>query len=138
VPPSPAGEPPPVPESESPAITVVPADPFAPPAEPSAADTIRKRAFADLAKIDKDLRKQSLNKFSAPDDSPQKRLIAGIESARRNPTLFEKAEIEEITKGNTDGGSRKYRIKTGLGTYCVTYPSANDPMGKKTYSLCPK
>lgn len=128
------------PASEAPAITLVPPDPFAEPAPagPAAdADAIRKRAFADLGKIDKDLRKQSLNKFAVPDDSPQKRLIAGIQSARRNPTLFEKAEIEEITTGNSDGGARKYKIKTGLGTYCITYPAATDPMGKKRYELCP-
>ncbi|UOD28070.1 hypothetical protein INH39_21695 [Massilia violaceinigra] len=127
--------------SEAPAIAVLPPDPFAnepaPAAPASGADAIRKRALADLAKIDKDLRKASLNKFAVPDDSPQKRLIAGIESARRNPTLFEKAEIEEITTGNSDGGGRKYKIKTALGTYCVTYPSATDPMGSKKYTLCP-
>ncbi|WP_404932221.1 hypothetical protein HF313_11575 [Massilia atriviolacea] len=137
-PPSRASEAPPVADSEAPAITVVPADPFAEAPPPGSADAIRKRAFADLAKIDKDLQKQSLNKFGTPDDSPQKRLIAGIESARRNPTLFEKAEIEEVTTGNADGGARKYKIRTALGTYCVTYPSVEDPMGKKKYTLCPK
>ncbi|NHZ61660.1 hypothetical protein [Massilia genomosp. 1] len=140
-PPAPAVSVPAAPASEAPAMTVVPPDPFAEPAAtaPShSADAIRKRAFADLGKIDKDLRKASLNKFAVPDDSPQQRLIAGIQSARRNPTLFEKAEIEEITTGNSDSGARKYKIKTGLGTYCVTYPSVNDPMGQKRYELCPK
>ncbi|CUI04136.1 hypothetical protein [Massilia antarctica] len=133
---------PPAPAAEAPSMTVVPPDPFAEPAPaaaPSAADTIRKRALADLGKIDKDLRKQSLNKFSVPDDSPQKRLIAGIQSARRAPTLFEKAEIEEITTGNADAGGRKYKIRTALGTYCITYPLVNDIHGsrEKKYSLCP-
>ncbi|NHZ35573.1 hypothetical protein [Massilia rubra] len=140
-PPATAVSVPAAPASETPAMTVVPPDPFAEPAAPApshSADAIRKRAFADLGKIDKDLRKASLNKFVVPDDSPQQRLIAGIQSARRNPTLFEKAEIEEITTGNSDNGARKYKIKTGLGTYCVTYPSINDPNGKKKYELCPR
>jgi hypothetical protein len=138
--PAPADRAPAAPQGEAPAITLVPPDPFAEPA-PAApandADAIRKRAFADLGKIDKELRKQSLNKFEAPGDSPQKRLIAGIESARRGPTLFEKAEIEEITTGNADGGGRKYKIKTALGSYCITYPRVDDPMGKKKYTMCP-
>lgn len=130
------------PASEAPAITLVPPDPFAEPAPAAAgpgadADAIRKRAFADLGKIDKDLRKQSLNKFAAPDDSPQKRLIAGIESARRNPTLFEKAEIEEITTGNADAGGRRYRIKTGLGTFCMTTPRVSDEKRDLKYTNCP-
>ncbi|ATQ78227.1 hypothetical protein CR152_29735 [Massilia violaceinigra] len=132
----------PAPQPEAPAITVVPPDPFAEPAPaapPGGADAIRKRAMADLAKIDKDLRKQSLNKFSVPDDSPQKRLIAGIQSARRAPTLLEKAEVEEITTGNADAGGRRYKIKTALGTYCITYPSVNDIHGSrdKKYTICP-
>ncbi|NHZ41990.1 hypothetical protein [Massilia aquatica] len=140
-PPAPAISVPATPESEAPAIALLPPDPFATEPAPAApaggADAIRKRALADLAKIDKELRKASLNKFAVPDDSPQKRLIAGIQSARRNPTLFEKAEIEEITTGNSDRGGRMYKIKTALGTYCVTYPSATDPMGSKKYTLCP-
>ncbi|NHZ91960.1 hypothetical protein F2P45_23560 [Massilia sp. CCM 8733] len=130
------------PGSEAPAITVLPPDPFAaepaPAAPASGADAIRKRAFADLAKIDKDLRKASLNKFAAPDDSPQKRLIAGIQSARRNPTLFEQAEIEEITTGNADAGGRRYKIKTGLGTFCMTTPKVNDEKRDLKYTNCPK
>ncbi|NHZ81274.1 hypothetical protein F2P44_18620 [Massilia sp. CCM 8695] len=133
---------PPAAEAEAPSMTVVPPAPFAEPAPAataSGADAIRKRALADLGKIDKDLRKQSLNKFSVPDDSPQKRLIAGIQSARRGPTLFEQADVEEITTGNADGGGRKYKIRTALGTYCVTYPSVNDIHGsrEKKYTLCP-
>ncbi|MDQ1813495.1 hypothetical protein RBA41_09285 [Massilia sp. CCM 9210] len=134
----------PPPEAEAPAMTVVPPDPFAEPAPaaPSGgADAIRKRAMADLARIDKDLRKQSLNKFSVPDDSPQKRLIAGIQSARRAPTLFEKAEVEEITTGNADAGGRKYKIRTALGTYCITYlkntERVNDRVQEKKYTMCP-
>ncbi|HEX8614769.1 MAG TPA: hypothetical protein VF800_26095 [Telluria sp.] len=140
-PPSPASAAPPAPEREAPAITVVPPDPFAEPARAAplgSADAIRKRAFADLAKIDKELRKASLNKFEAPDDSPQKRLIAGIESARRNPTLFEKAEIEEITTGNADAGGRRYRIKTGLGTFCMTTAKVTDEKRDLKYTNCPK
>lgn len=137
--PSPASATPPVPESEASAITVVPPDPFAEPAAaPDSADTIRKRAFADLGKIDKDLRKASLNKFEAPGDSPQKRLIAGIQSARRNPTLFEKAEIEEVTTGNADAGGRRYKIKTGLGTFCMTTAKVTDEKRDMKYTNCPK
>ncbi|NHZ99297.1 hypothetical protein [Massilia sp. CCM 8734] len=139
-PPAPAISVPAAPASEAPAMTVVPPDPFAeaaPSAPASAADAIRKRAFADLGKIDKDLRKASLNKFAAPDDSPQKRLIAGIQSARRNPTLFEKAEIEEITTGNADAGGRRYRIKTGLGTFCMTTPKVSDEKRDLKYTNCP-
>lgn len=136
-PPSAAPSATPAPASEAPAITIVPPDPFAEPALATGADAIRKRAFADLGKIDKDLRKASLNKFSAPDDSPQKRLIAGIQSARRNPTLFEKAEIEEITTGNADAGGRRYKIKTGLGTFCMTTPKVNDEKRDLKYTNCP-
>ncbi|MDQ1921079.1 hypothetical protein [Massilia pseudoviolaceinigra] len=139
--PAPATAPVPVPEAEAPAMSVVPPDPFAEPAPPGGADAIRKRAMADLGKIDKDLRKQSLNKFSVPDDSPQKRLIAGIESARRPPTLFEQAEVEEITTGNTDSGGRKYKIRTALGTYCITYlkptERVNERVQEKKYTQCP-
>lgn len=142
-PPAPAAVPAPAPVAapDEPAITVLPPDPFAEPAPAAVtgADAIRKRAMADLGKIDKDLRKQSLNKFSVPDDSPQKRLIAGIESAKRGPAWYEQAQIEEISTGNAaEAGNRRYKIRTALGTYCITYTSNRSGLPEKKYSLCPK
>ena len=108
----------PVAEPEPPALALRD-DPFAETApDPRSPDAVRRQAMRDLGKIDLDMRKASLNKYARPGDTPEKRLVRGIEAARVLPKWYEKAEIEEIAD-NTGGGNRIYRIRNAAGVFCV-------------------
>ena len=120
LPPTPPAPAPPAPARESQAITLVPADPFAAPAPP--APDIVKKALGAVGKIDRDLRRESPSKIHAPLDTPQTRLVAGIQAARKQH-WDEPASIEEINAPDDGSGRRMSKIKTPFGTYCATVAS---------------
>jgi hypothetical protein len=98
--------------------------PAAPPA--ISVEQMMSIAKRDLGKIDKDLRKENRQQFSAPVDSRQLRLERGIEQAHEAAPnkWYQAAKVEDITPPGDD--ARKiYRITSALGTYCVRYPDKN-------------
>ena len=81
----------------------------------------------------------------APPDSPQLRMREGMELARAlaPPRLWEAPRVEELVN-NTGDGSRRTRVITGNGTYCLTErsPATNVEMiemhGKQRFTSCPR
>lgn len=121
------------------AEAVAPPAPEAPPAPlaqptqdtPSASDMLQ-RARKDIGKIDKDLRKEFPGaRIKAPKDSPQLRLVRGIEHAAEMapPKWYEPAKVKEIIDPGPYG-RRRYRVITAFGTYCTTYESNRSPDGR--------
>lgn len=106
----------------------VPAAEAAP--ERSAADMMAQ-ARKDIGKIDQALRKQfPLRGIQAPPDSPQIRLVKGIELAAElaPPKWYEPAKMQEILDPG-GYGRRRYRVITSSGTYCITMESNHAPDG---------
>ena len=111
--------------AEPPALTLVPA-PAEPPAR-SAAD-ILGQARRDAGKIDRELRKESLNQIHAPADTPMTRLAAGIDAATAAPKLWEAPRVsDEMDQGQY--GRRIYKVKGALGTYCIYNETNHAPDG---------
>ncbi len=95
----------------------------APPEAPQqrSADDIMQQARRDMGKINKELKKEFPGpKIRAPVDTPQSRLVKGIELAHEMapPKLWEAPKVQELTTGFA--GTRRYRVITGNGTYCIT------------------
>jgi hypothetical protein len=66
--------------------------------------------------------------ISAPRTSPQMRLARGIEAAHDAvpPKWYQGAKIEEIIDPG-QYGRKRYKVTTGMGTYCATVESPNSP-----------
>ncbi len=121
---------PPATEPEAAAITAPAAE--AAPAR-SAADMMAQ-ARKDIGKIDHALRKEFPTRgIQAPPDSPQIRLVKGIEhaAAMAPPKWYEAAKVEELIDPG-GYGRRRYRVITANGTYCITIESNHAPDGIDT------
>lgn len=111
-----------------------PAAPAAAPAPaPVSAYDMLQQARRDIGKIDKDLKKEFPERglIRAPIDTPQKRLVRGIELAHElaPPKWYEAAKMQELIDPSGQG-RRRYRVVTSGGTYCMTVDSAHTPNGK--------
>jgi hypothetical protein len=116
-----------VPASAS--ITDAPALPGSAPPQVSAEEMLRL-AKLDLAKIDRELRKEGAGgpagRISGGVESQAQRLARGFDEAHAAAPQkwYQAARVEDITPPGDD--ARKiYRITTALGTYCVRYPDKN-------------
>ena len=116
--------PPPAVATQAPVSAPVAAE--APPAR--SADDILQQARRDLGQIDKDLKKEfPLRGIRAPIDSAHKRLVRGIEQASTKPSAA--ARITGLIDPGGQGRKR-YRVETGLGTYCMTYDGPHTLNGR--------
>jgi hypothetical protein len=92
------------------------------------APSLRERALRDVGAIDKALRKESpAHKADSPVSTPQSRLEAGFAEAYR-PKVWEAPVITELSDQGQNG-RRIYKVKTGLGTYCIYVDGVNTPNG---------
>lgn len=147
--------------SAAPAISVVPAAPAAPvtdaarPAAPASASgtaaptpstaDILRGAKRDIGKIDRAVRKENNPYIVLPPDSPQIRLRKGMEAAHDAvpPKLWEAPAVDELVN-DTGDGARRARVRTGLGTYCITDRPLNTSIdmiekhGKQRLTTCPE
>jgi hypothetical protein len=91
------------------------------PAQPAPAETIMEKARRSAGAIDRDLRKANRPYIVAPLDSPEIRMRAGMARAHdmAAPRLWEAPVVEELVN-QTGDGARRSRVRTGLGTYCIT------------------
>lgn len=109
------------PVAEAPVASLPESDPTAAPAQSRSADDIMQQAKRHVGVISKDLKKEFPGpKIRAPLDTPQSRLVKGIELAHEMapPKLWEAPKVQELTTGFA--GTRRYRVITGNGTYCIT------------------
>jgi len=148
-----------VPAAPSPGDAVAPAAPVATtPAAPAAsadapsqqatqkpsAEQILQQARRDIGRIDKGLRKENNPYIAAPLDSPQIRMRQKMEEAAALAPgrIWEAPKVEELVN-NTGDGSRRTRIISGNGTYCVTERATNTNVemiehhGKLRITNCP-
>jgi hypothetical protein len=137
------------PAASAPTAPSTPATPAAAPAQATAparsAEQILQQARRDIGGIDKALRKENRPYIVAPLDSPQIRLRKGIEHANELAPnrLWEAPKVEELVN-NTGDGSRRTRVITGNGTYCVTERATNTSIdmiekhGKLRFTNCPE
>jgi hypothetical protein len=115
----PAQQDPPAPAESIPVDTT-----FAEKSPPS----LRERALRDVGAIDKALRKESPGHHAdSPHSSPESRLAAGIDSAKR-PRLWEAPIIVPIADQGQNG-RRIYKIITGKGIYCIYVDANHTPNG---------
>lgn len=92
---------------------------------------IMAQARKDLGAIDQALRKEFPTRgIELPPDSPQIRLVKGIELAAElaPPKWYEPAKMQEIIDPG-GYGRRRYRVITSSGTYCITIESNHAPDG---------
>ena len=113
-----------------------PPEPAAAATEPVAVDTtfdkpapsLRERALRGVGAIDKALRKESpAHRADSPVSTPQSRLEAGFAEAYR-PKAWEAPVITELSDQGQNG-RRIYKVKTGLGTYCIYVDGNSTPNG---------
>ena len=102
------------------------ADPLpaeAAPAAPRAgALTLAEQALQAAGAVDRQLRTEHPQEFTAPPDTPQTRLAKGFEEAHAavKPKWFEAARIELWSAPNDP--KRIYRVITATGEYCIYMP----------------
>lgn len=99
-------------------------------AEPAAAKAaastlpadILQQALKSVGAIDRQLRAEHKQEFSAPPDTPLSRLSKGFAQAHAavGPKWYQAARTELISAPNDP--RRIYRITTALGEYCVYFP----------------
>ena len=98
------------------------------PAPPTAAppartvDEVMQQARRDLGSISKELKKEFPGpKVRAPVDTPQSRLEKGIALAYElaPPKWYEANKVVEMNVADSPG-TRRYRVITAKGTYCIT------------------
>ena len=126
--------------SPSPAPAVAAPSP-APPAE----ETIMERARRSVGAVDRAMRKENRPYIVAPLDSPQIRMRNGMERAHdmAPPALWEAPKVEELVN-QTGDGTRRTRVITGNGTYCITERATNTSIdtierhGKLRLTNCPQ
>jgi hypothetical protein len=107
------------------------------------------RALKSAGAIDRQLRAEHPQQFSAPPDTPHARFIKGLEAAHAavGPKWFEAARTELVSAPNDP--KKIYKVTTAAGSYCLYFPdkasiSANsDPksgwagFGQPTMADCP-
>ena len=100
------------------AVTTAPAP--APPA--SGTSTLAQQALQAVGAIDRQLRAEHPQEFTAPPDTPQSRLAKGFAEAHAavKPKWFEAARIELFSAPNDP--RRIYRVVTASGEYCIYLP----------------
>ena len=133
---APVSRPLPAPTVEQAPAPVTPEAITAPPA-PSAAE-ILAQAKRDVAKIDKDLRKEFPQRGEQKlDDTGFKRMQQGFAEAYAAvpPKWYEASKIEEVD-ANAAKDSRTYKITSALGTLCVTTRAGKQ--GETMIGMCPK
>lgn len=124
---------------------------LSPPPLPGAApaDNVAQRALNAVGAIDRQLRAEHRQEFTAPPDTPHARLLKGLQAAHAavGPKWFEAARTELVSAPNDP--KRVYRVTTALGEYCLYFPdkagiAANaDPksgwagFGQPTMASCP-
>jgi hypothetical protein len=108
-----------------------------------------ERALKAAGAIDRQLRAEHPQGFTAPPDSPHARFIKGLEAAHAavGPKWFEAARTELVSAPNDP--KKIYKVTTAAGSYCLYFPdkssiSANsDPksgwagFGQPTMADCP-
>ena len=113
----------------APKATAAPTPPDdAPPAEPAPAApkagalTLAEQALQAAGAVDRQLRAEHPQEFTAPPDTPQTRLAKGFEEAHAavKPKWFEAARIELWSAPNDP--KRIYRVITATGEYCIYMP----------------
>lgn len=137
---SPVGEPaataPPTPAESAPQSD----DPFArnvAPAPTASADSILAQARLDAGKIDRELRQTfPVAEPLPPPDSKQARLQRGFDAAHEAvpPKWYQGAKMVELSTPGGENKIRRYKIITGLLTYCIDI----HPDGKRSYATCPR
>ena len=120
-------------------------------ADPQAAlpSDVKQQMLKIAGAIDRELRAQQRQGFSAPVDTPATRLAKGMAAAHAavKPKWYEAARVELFSAPNDP--KRIYRVITATGEYCLFYPdkgsiSANSnpksgwaSFGQPTASTCP-
>lgn len=91
------------------------------PAQPLPAGLLAQ-ALKSAGAIDRQLRAERPQQFTAPADTPQTRMARGMAEAHAavKPGLFEAPRIELFSLPNDP--KRIYKVVTGMGEYCVFYP----------------
>jgi len=99
------------------------AEPAPAPATPaSGTSTLAQQALKAAGAIDRQLRAEHPQAFTAPPDTPQSRLAKGFAEAHAavKPKWFEAARIELFSAPNDP--RRIYRVVTAAGEYCIYLP----------------
>lgn len=147
--PAAAIEPAPTPPEDSPEERALLAAPPSPATTTPPRPDAVQQALKAVGAIDKQLRAEHPQQFTAPPDTLRARLIKGLAAAHAavGPKWFESARTELISA--PDDPKRIYRVTTAMGEYCLYFPdkggiSANaDPksgwagFGQPTMSSCP-
>lgn len=104
----------------------------------SAAELLRLTLHGAGA-IDKELRNGKLAPLPPAHETIRGKIDAAFEAAHQavKPKWYEAARVSEISRPGS--GSRVYKIRTALGTFCVTVGPADIATGltSPTYSNCP-
>lgn len=81
-----------------------------------------ERALKAAGAIDRQLRAEHPQEFTAPPDTPQARFIKGLEAAHAavGPKWFEAARTELISAPNDP--RKIYKVTTAAGEYCLYFP----------------
>jgi hypothetical protein len=118
-------------------------------ADSQPATDMMARALKSAGAIDRQLRAEHPQEFTAAPDTPQSRFIKGLEAAHAavGPKWFEAARTELVSAPNDP--KKIYKVTTAAGSYCLYFPdkssiSANsDPksgwagFGQPTMADCP-
>lgn len=107
-----------------------------------------QQARRDLGSISKELKKEFPGpKIRAPVDTPQSRLVKGIALAHEMapPKWYEANKVVEMNVADSPG-TRRYRVITAKGTYCITVGPTHKATGltmngnanSHTMTNCPK
>ncbi|CAN7511857.1 hypothetical protein LJR289_003508 [Pseudoduganella sp. LjRoot289] len=120
-----------------PAIGDLSAQPAQPPV--SAAELLRLTVHG-AGKIDQELRGGKLAPLPPPGQTLRGKIDAAFEAAHEavRPKWYERAKVTEITSPNSR--IRVYKIRTALGTYCISMADASMNGGgysSPSYSNCP-
>lgn len=104
-----------------------------------------ERARRSAGAVDRAMRKENRPYIVAPLDSPQIRMRNGMERAHDMvpPKLWEAPKVEELVN-QTGDGTRRTRVISGGGAYCITERATNTSIdtierhGKLRLTNCPQ
>lgn len=104
-----------------------------------------ERARRSAGAVDRAMRKENRPYIVAPLDSPQIRMRHGMERAHDMvpPKLWEAPKVEELVN-QTGDGTRRTRVITAGGAYCITERATNTSIdtierhGKLRLTNCPQ
>ncbi|KQW88579.1 hypothetical protein ASC94_24545 [Massilia sp. Root418] len=106
-----------------------------------AADLLRLTLY-NAGKVDNELRQGKLAPLPPAKDTLRGKIDAAFEAAHQavKPKWYEAAKVSEISAPGSL--TRVYKIRTALGTYCITVADASRSGGSGTqrgplYSNCP-